>query len=117
MEIMYKDTVVANMEDSPCGQFKQFTLVEGVEEYKIPRELFFECGTVDMLQFLKWLKRRIFPRDRVDIQELLGGRQYRVLEIAKETNASLATDDYWVRFKKGENFEDTVRGYIYNYYK
>lgn len=69
-----------------------------------------------MLQFLNWLKRRVFAEDRVDFDEIMQGREYKVLEIVKETKASLAIDDFWFRFNEDDKFEDTVRGLVVSNY-
>lgn len=63
---------------------------------------------------IKWISERIFPRERVDCEDILknlGLESYDVMSIAEKTNASLMGDDYWVKFKPTEDYyKDSIRG-------
>lgn len=59
----------------------------------------------------KWLDSRIFPRDRQNKEELLnriGIPTYDEIKILEHTNGSVPHDDYWIKFRPDNTYENTV---------
>jgi hypothetical protein len=64
------------------------------------------------IQFILWVEDRVVPKDRVDIDQILermGIDQYNAFEIARKTRACLMEDDFWIKFKDDDKWQDNVR--------
>lgn len=112
MKLMYMTEEIAELQKDEVSGDKVIRLKDGIEEYKIPRELFFNTNQVEWERFMSWLEQRVFSQERCDLDALLGGSEFNVLNIVKETKASLATDDYWVKINDDDQFEDTIRYFV-----
>lgn len=97
IEILNKDIVVAR-------QIENTNIIKSLDTgLDIPFTLFGDLkkGEVDLVQFVKWLETRVFPRERVDAKEQLeklGLKEYNHVKIAQLTNAKLFSDRFSVRW-------------------
>lgn len=75
---------------------------ENVEQFELPIYMFGLKGEpVDMSAFKKWVKTRIVPQERLDIDKVLDDLnldRYDYMAIAKLTQCRRIQDDYWVDF-------------------
>lgn len=100
VKIMYGKEVIAIVSD-PYIKF-----LEGVKDSvkeRLPR---------NFPGFIRWMSERVIPEDRVDIEKVLNLMsidKYDMFDIAKKTRACLMEDDFWVKFKEEDKWEDNVR--------
>ncbi len=75
----------------------------GITTYELPLWLFkMSTEPAPLTRFNEWLETRVFPPNRIGVEELLeqiGLDRYDALLIAKASQARQMTDDFWVDFK------------------
>lgn len=90
-------------------------LLDSIKDSELPYMLQrSNLPSVRLTLLLKWLEDRVVPKERYDIAEvlsLMGLKEYKVMDIAKQTKASLIDDDYWIKFFDTDDYyKDTLRG-------
>ena len=96
LEILSGDVVIAKQVDD--------TWIESTGTgLELPADLFlnYSEGRVNIGQVSRWLKRRVFPKERTDADKLLeelGLKEYDPMKIVKITEARMFQDSFWVRW-------------------
>lgn len=113
IKIMPENIPIAKESTDAQGN-KVIRLYDKVKPFYIPEELFKGRRTVTGEELVKWLSGRVFPRNRVDADQLLKKLslpEYDPWKIAEKTKAALVTDPFWLKFDEQDTFEEsTVRG-------
>ncbi|WP_100405215.1 hypothetical protein [Bacillus solitudinis] len=115
-DVMLFDDVIATVELKPNGSDRPYIInfIEGFNKQFSPNPK----GYITKDELEKWLKWRVFPETRVNVDELLaalGLNSYNRWAIVRKTHGVMADDEIWLRFK-GETLKHrdvTLRKSLY----
>ncbi|MBM7649947.1 hypothetical protein JOC78_002931 [Bacillus ectoiniformans] len=115
-DVMLMDNVIASVNLKPDGSDCPYVVnyIKGFNKQFSPNPK----GYITKDELERWLKWRVFPKTRVNMDELLTGlglNSYNRWAIVRKTHGVMADDEIWLRFK-GETLKHhdvTLRKSLY----